>query len=310
MRGDRGAEQRADDPEQQDHRADQERRPAQQQPPCRGLGPPGRVRDGHRGERRPRRAGADHSAAPEPQPRIEQRVEHVRDQRGHHVHHADGQHAGLEHGEVLVLGRREDQLPDALVVEQRLHDDQAADQVSGLGGDDGDRRQQRVAQYVPPDHHRALAGPSGSRCGRSRIRAPRSCRPWPSGRCSRRARAPAGSRAGSGDRAGSAGDAPGPAEAETGNHFSSTPKMTMTHDAGYELGHGRGGQAGDRDDPVGDLARTLSAAMTPPMMPSGTTMMKASAAELERVDQRGADERPDRPSGTGRTCPGCRAAAR
>ena len=44
---------------------------------------------------------------------------------------------------------------DTRVVEQLLDHDEPADQVAGLGGDDGDRREQRVAQHVPPDHYPA-----------------------------------------------------------------------------------------------------------------------------------------------------------
>jgi hypothetical protein len=39
-------------------------------------------------------------------------------------------------------------LPDALVVEDVLDHDEPADQVAGLGRDDGDRRKKGIPQYV------------------------------------------------------------------------------------------------------------------------------------------------------------------
>src|ERR1700689_3701349 len=90
-------------------------------------------------------------AAPDPQPRVERDQQQVRAQRGQHVDHPDDQDPGLQHREVLALGGLEDQVPDPLVVEQRLHHHQAADQVPGLGRDDRDGGQQRVPQDVPAD---------------------------------------------------------------------------------------------------------------------------------------------------------------
>ena len=167
-----------------------------------GGSSPRPVRDDRdRGGRR--RDDLGHSAPPRRSRGFSTVDSDVGDQRGHHVHHADDQHAGLEHREVLGLGGLVDQVPDALVVEQRLHHHQAADQVAGLGGDDGDRRQQRVAQHVPPDHHRSLQALQRRGARVVGVRAPRSCRLAPSGRCSRTGRAPAGSRAGSGAGTGS-----------------------------------------------------------------------------------------------------------
>ena len=54
-------------------------------------------------------------------------------------------------GKSFCVGRGEDQPAHARVVEERLDDDEAADQVAGLRRDDGDRRQERVAQDVPAD---------------------------------------------------------------------------------------------------------------------------------------------------------------
>src|SRR5262249_39828773 len=90
----------------------------------------------------PRRTGAPGSrsfGAPEAQPRVEHRGEHVRDERGDQVYDADDEDAGLQHPEVFGLRGLEDEIPDPLVVEQRLHYDEPPDQVAGLGGDDGDR---------------------------------------------------------------------------------------------------------------------------------------------------------------------------
>ena len=49
---------------------------------------------------------------PVPDPRIQQREHDVGDQRGEHVDDADHEHAGLEHREVLVVGRVVDQRSD------------------------------------------------------------------------------------------------------------------------------------------------------------------------------------------------------
>ncbi len=56
-----------------------------------------------------------------------------------------------EHRQVLVLRGGVDAQADAVVVEELLDHEQAADQVAGLRGDDGDRGQERVAQHVPAD---------------------------------------------------------------------------------------------------------------------------------------------------------------
>src|SRR5690242_59011 len=93
-------------------------------------------------------------AGSDPQPRVERDQQQVRRQRGQHVDHADKEHPRFQHREVMDLRGLEDQVADARVVEQGLDHDQAADQVSGLGRDDRDRGEQRVAQDVPPDHGR------------------------------------------------------------------------------------------------------------------------------------------------------------
>src|SRR5436190_15635212 len=75
-------------------------------------------------------------AGSDPQPRVERDQQQVRRQRGQDVDHADGEHPRFQHREVMGLRGLEDQVADALVVEQGLDHDQAADQVSGLGRDD------------------------------------------------------------------------------------------------------------------------------------------------------------------------------
>src|SRR3982751_205604 len=73
----------------------------------------------------------------------EERVGDVCEQRRGQEDDADDEDAGLQEGEVLLLRSREDQTPHPRVVEERLDDDEAADEVAGLGGDDGDRGQER-----------------------------------------------------------------------------------------------------------------------------------------------------------------------
>src|SRR6185312_11538478 len=74
-------------------------------------------------------------------------------------------------------------------------------------------------------------------------------------------------------------DAPAPAEAVTGSAFRYTPKMTMTTMPDTNSG------TVVAESPATEMTRsaprpTLSAAMTPPAMPSGTTITNASAASL------------------------------
>ena len=60
-----------------------------------------------------------------------------------------------EQREVLLLRGAVDQLADAVVVEDQLDRDETAEEVADLRRDDRDRREQRVAQHVPPDHRPA-----------------------------------------------------------------------------------------------------------------------------------------------------------
>jgi hypothetical protein len=73
--------------------------------------------------------------------------------------------------------------------------------------------------------------------------------------------------------------APCPAEAVTGSHFSVTPNTTMTTIPVTYSGRLA------RESPVTEMTRSTprpaySAAITPPMMPSGTTITNASRASL------------------------------
>ena len=202
VRRDRRAEDRAEDPDQEDRPTPTmnvcERSQLAQQlaaylalPAAQRAG----VLDGD--------VGDAHSAAREPDARVQQRVERCRRPASRPCRRPPiVEHARLEHREVVLVGGVVGQLADAVVAEQRLDDDQAADQVAGLGRDHGDRRQQRVAQHVAADHHAARQALERRRCARSRSRAPRSCRRAPSARCSRTGPAPAGSPAGSGTSAG------------------------------------------------------------------------------------------------------------
>ena len=87
----------------------------------------------------------------EADPRVEHRIEDVGDQGRDEVDHADDHDTALQHDEVLVLGGDVDALADPVVVEQLFDHEQAADQVSHLRRDDGDRRQERVPQHVLVD---------------------------------------------------------------------------------------------------------------------------------------------------------------
>src|SRR5450432_767108 len=61
-----------------------------------------------------------------PQPWAERDEQQVGRERGQGVDDADGERAALQQGGVLRLGCLVDEVPDALVVEERLHHDQAA----------------------------------------------------------------------------------------------------------------------------------------------------------------------------------------
>ena len=77
-------------------------------------------------------------------------------------------------------------------------------------------------------------------------------------------------------------EAPVPAVAVTGSHFSSTPNTTSSTIPDTNSG------TVDSDIPVTEMARSVpwpaySAAITPPRMPSGTTITNASAASLTEL---------------------------
>ena len=76
-----------------------------------------------------------------------------------------------------------------------------------------------------------------------------------------------------------AGEAPAPADADTGSHLSETAKMMITTIPDTNSG------TVAADSPSTEMIRSvarpyLSAASTPPRIPSGTTITKASAASL------------------------------
>ena len=87
-------------------------------------------------------------SAPEPDPRVERGVEDVGDQRDDEVHDPDHEHAGGQEREVLLPRGLVHEQADALVVEEDLDGDEAADEVPDLHRDDRDRRRERVAEHV------------------------------------------------------------------------------------------------------------------------------------------------------------------
>src|SRR5579875_894024 len=73
----------------------------------------------------------------DPDSRVEQRVEHVGEERDDHVRRADQQDARLQHRKVLVARRVVEQRADAVPAEQVLDEHEPADQVAGLARDHG-----------------------------------------------------------------------------------------------------------------------------------------------------------------------------
>ena len=93
---------------------------------------------------------------PEPDPWVERGVEDVGDQRDDEVDDPDHEDARGQQRKVLLSRRLVDEQADALVVEEHLDGDEAADEVPDLHGDDGDRRQEarfaaRACARRPPD---------------------------------------------------------------------------------------------------------------------------------------------------------------
>ena len=131
-------------------------------------------------ERPPASAAAERAAsrisAP-PEPRIDHRIGEV-DQEGDEDHRGDQQHHhALDHDQVALADRLEHQPPEAGQEEHVLDDDGAGEQERELQPDDGQHRDQRVAQRVPPQRLAAASGPWRGRCGCS----PRpACRSAPS----------------------------------------------------------------------------------------------------------------------------------
>ena len=81
--------------------------------------------------------------------RIEKAVKDVDRQVGEGEDADHDHHQGLGHVVVVVGDRLDEQLADTVEVEHLLGDDEAAHQERELDADDGDDRQQRVAQRVP-----------------------------------------------------------------------------------------------------------------------------------------------------------------
>ena len=78
--------------------------------------------------------------------RVERRVEQIDEEVHEHDNDGDEHHQVLHDRVVAPADRLDQEARDAGNVEHGLGDDQAADQEGGLDADDGDHRQQRVAQ--------------------------------------------------------------------------------------------------------------------------------------------------------------------
>src|SRR3954447_6320779 len=184
-----------------------------------------------------------------PQPRVERDQQQVRHQRGEHVDHSDGEYPRFQHREVLGLGGLVDQLADALVVEELLDHDQAADQVAGLGGDDRDRGEQRVAQDVPPDHGCPGQPLEGRRPGVVRVQRLDGPRPGHPGDIPEENE---DERDGGQDQMSELGEAAGarPRRRGHGQYLQRHPEYHDEYDSGHELGHGGQRKPGDRNNPV------------------------------------------------------------
>src|SRR5437762_1234182 len=97
---------------------------------------------------------------PEPDTRVDERVEEVDDQIRDAVDRGDDQDARLDLREVLDVDRVDEQLSHPRVGEDGLRDRRAAEQEPELEPADRHQRQERVAESVPADHLR----PRGALC--------------------------------------------------------------------------------------------------------------------------------------------------
>ena len=108
--------------------------------------------------------GARASAAP-PEPRVDQRIGEI-DEVGDEDHRDDEEHHhALHHDEIALADRLEDQPPEAGQEEHVLDDDRAGEQEGELQADDGEDRDQRVAERVPAQRLAAASAPWRGRCG-------------------------------------------------------------------------------------------------------------------------------------------------
>jgi hypothetical protein len=94
-------------------------------------------------------------------PRVDDRVGDVDQQVDEDEHHGHEQHAALQHGVVALLDGLRQPVAEPLDVEDGLGQDRARQQEPGLEADDGDHRQERVAEDVASvdDARRDALGP-------------------------------------------------------------------------------------------------------------------------------------------------------
>src|SRR3972149_9603713 len=92
-------------------------------------------------------------APPVTDARIQHRIEQIDHQVGDDVERGEHHHHALNEGEVVAGYALNEELSQTVEVEYLLGDDEAAEQERELETDDGDRRQQRVAQRVAANHH-------------------------------------------------------------------------------------------------------------------------------------------------------------
>src|SRR6185437_15912319 len=84
--------------------------------------------------------------------RIEQRVQHVCGQGGQGIDNPDHHYAAFQQRKILVSGGGKDETADAGIAEQYFDDDQTAHEITHLGGNDRDGRQQSVSEDMTPQY--------------------------------------------------------------------------------------------------------------------------------------------------------------
>src|SRR5262245_19114528 len=97
-----------------------------------------------------------------PDPRVEPRIDDVHHEVGEDEdrHHQHDQR--LCHRVIVIAHGRDKQLAEPVEIEHLLGDHQAAHQECEFDADDGDHRQQRVSERMPPDDE-LLDEPLGAR---------------------------------------------------------------------------------------------------------------------------------------------------